>query len=244
MPGGRPPKLDLIVDRVPVIDPESKQPTGDLRGVTMIEKLTGDLRVGMPVHRAAKRAGITSETFYQWEKSAGRARTVLANDPDAEISDYDRLCIVFSDAVDQAELEWEARQNTELERLARGGIEQVETVVKVQRDPATGQETELERRTKTTRTLPDANVLLTRLKLRFPKEYAERHVLAGDSESGAIPVEIRVAALADAAQRFAAENRPRSRRRARRRLRTKAASRDQSGGTEAPSGQPGRSGGK
>jgi hypothetical protein len=237
MPGGRPPKLELVVDRVPVIDPETKQPTGDMRPVTMIEKLTGDLRVGMPVHRAAKRAGITSETFYQWEKSAGRARTVLASNDDAEISDYDRLCIAFSDAVDQAELEWEARQNTELERLARGGIEQIETVVKV--DTA-GQE--IERRTKTTRTLPDANVLLTRLKLRFPKEYAERHVLAGDTESGAIPVEVRVAALAEAAQRFAAETRPRSRRRARRRLRSRTATRDHREGTGAPTGAPGRSG--
>lgn len=197
-PGGRPPKLDAIVNTRAVLDDDG-HPTGDRAPVTLIEQITNDLRAGMPVHRAAKRAGITSETFYSWEKSAGRARTMVASGQVAasRLKAYDRKCIEFSDRVNDAELEWELRQNVELERVARGGIVQTSTVVKVDANGV-----ELERRTTTSTTLPDPHVLLARLKLRFPKSYSDRVVVAGDTESGAIPIEVRAASLADAAARF------------------------------------------
>lgn len=233
MAGGRPPKLSVVVDRVPVLNADG-EPTGELRDVTMIEHLATDLGVGMPVHRAAKRAGITSETFYQWEKAAGRARTRLANGVEHDdLTDYDRLCIEFSDRVNAAELAWEARQNAELERLGRGGIPTL-TV----REKVDGQGNVIERTETRSTTLPDAQVLLSRLRLRFPKDYSDRLVIAGEGEGGAIPVEVRAAALASAAERFAA-SKPRSRRAARRRLRRRPAPSSSPAGIQTSSGAAG-----
>lgn len=197
MAAGRPPKLDLVIRHRDVYDTTVDPPRVTGREpVTVIDSIVGDLRAGMPAHRAAKRAGISSDTFYEWEKVAGRARAKQQR-PGAKLTAYDVGCLEFSDRVNQAELEWELATNIELERISRGGIV-TETVVEV-RDNAG---TLVSRKVTTGATLPDARTLLTRLKLRLPDVYRERIDVGGDGEGGAIPVELRARSLAEALRDF------------------------------------------
>lgn len=210
MPGGRPPKAKDIIGRRPLLD-DNGHDTGKTTPIRRIDQICDDLAIGMPIRRACKRAGIAEATFYLWEKTAGRALATLHN-PDGngtkDLTDDEKRCVEFLERVTAAELEWESRSNAALERLAAGGIIQVTETVKVQvikgADGETEREEEIERTTRTTETLPDARVLMGRLKVRFPADYQERVIVAGTGEDGAIPVEHRVQSLADALAQFQA----------------------------------------
>lgn len=191
---GRPSKINDVVATRPVLDAEGN-PTGETTEITVADQIVADVRTGMYADRAARRAGITTRTFYEWEKIGRETQRRLdAGEITAsKLRAYERRCLDFSLAIEQAEVEWETRANADLERIARGGIPQRETIVKVGTD---GQE--IERRTKESHTLPDAAVIMKRLALRFPDRYTARVQVEGTGEGGEIPVDVRIRNLGDA----------------------------------------------
>lgn len=190
---GRPSKInDVIATRT---DPE----TGTTIEITVAEQIIGDVRTGMYAERAARRAGIATSTFYEWEKIGRETRRRL-DSGEVTLSSLrvrERRCLDFSEAVEVAEVEWETRKNADLERLARGGVEQIETIVKVERGED-GTEREIERRTKRSTTLPDKDVIRWQLRHRLPAIYTDRVTVEGTGEGGAIDVDVRVRNLGDA----------------------------------------------
>lgn len=191
---GRPSKINDVVAERPVLD-ENGDPTGDVVEITVADQIVADVRAGLYAERAARRAGIHTSTFYEWEKVGreSRRRIEAGQTTLSQLRVYERRCLDFSEAVAQAEAEWEARANVDLERLARGQIAVVETTEKVDADGRV-----LERRTKTSHTLPDAAVLRWRLERRFPDRYGHRTLVEGTGDDGAIPVELRAKQLGEA----------------------------------------------
>lgn len=191
---GRPSKINDVVATRPVLDGDGN-PTGETVEITVADQIVADVRTGMYADRAARRAGITTRTFYEWEKIGRETQRRLdaGEITPSKLRAYERRCLDFSLAIEQAEVEWETRANADLERIARGGILQRETIVKVD---AEGRE--IERRTKEATTLPDAAVIMKRLALRFPDRYTSRVQVEGTGEGGEIPVDVRIRNLGDA----------------------------------------------
>jgi hypothetical protein len=188
---GRPTKINDIVQTRPILD-ETGEPTGDVQEITVADQIIGDVRVGLYAERAARRAGIATSTFYDWEKLGRETRRRLERG-EVNLSDLrvkERRCLEFSEAVDRAEVEFETRAQADLERLARGQIAIVETTTKVNDKGET-----VETRTKRSHTLPDPAVIQWRLERRFPEIYGRRTKIEGTGEDGSIPVEVRAANL-------------------------------------------------
>lgn len=202
MPGGRPPKIADVIARREIRDPSTQEIIG-YREITRADQIIEDLHRGLYLERAAKRADVDKTTVYEWQQVATRAQAAKLHDPKYRLSAHERRCIEFSHAVEVAEIEWEAAQNTALERLSRGEIEQVVTTIKVDAEGKT------ETTTKTSLTLPDAETIKWRLIRRFPHLYNPPKVIAGiDDEGKAVPLEVRVASLAEAARRFKSQASP------------------------------------
>lgn len=172
--------------------------------VTVAEQIIAAIRAGNYIEGAAAAAGITKQTVYEWRHVA--ARTRIAGTPDADLTDHQRRCITFSDAVDEAEGIWEVNANRTLERIARGGIEQEVVTVKTDHRGNV-----VERTTRTTSTLPDARVIEWRLKRRFRDRYAERVEVTG-ADGDPLGVELsmdeRAASLVELAARVRGADAP------------------------------------
>lgn len=185
MPGGRPSTIDAVVGYRDV--------DGERVEITIADRIVASLRAGLFLEPAIAGSGAGKETVYGWIREAGRLRKEYRGDfTTAQLTDHQRRCIEFSDAVDEADGLWEVDSNTLLERLGRGGIPQVTTTIK--RGPAPrgehgeqlfdeeGRELRgaiLEETTKTAHTLPDAETLKWRLTRRHPDRYAQRLELSG-----------------------------------------------------------------
>lgn len=196
---GRPSKINDVIAERPVVD-ENGDPTGDIVEITVADQIISDVRAGLYAERAARRAGIATSTFYDWEKRGREARRQIdaGQTTLSQLRVNERRCLEFSEAVEQAEAEWEARANVDLERLSRGGVAIVETTVKVGPDGNV-----LEERTKTSHTLPDAATIEWRLERRFPDRYGRRTKIEGTGEGGAVPVELRAKQLGEALREHA-----------------------------------------
>lgn len=164
MPAGRPSKIDQVIGR-------------DASGapVTASERIIQALRAGNFVEEAAAAAGVNKTTIYEWLLLGARAANDVAEGrlKRSKLTKYQRRLIEFSNAVAQADGEWVVGTNASLERLGRGGIEQVtvrETVTLL-RDAdgnLTGEE-EVTRVTTTSRSMPNSAVLMWRLARRSAK---------------------------------------------------------------------------
>lgn len=192
---GRPTKINEVIATRPILDPETREPTGDVEEITVADQIIADVRAGMYAERAARRAGIATSTFYDWEKIGRetRRRLDLGETTLSSLRVKERRCLEFSEALEVAEAEWETRKIADLERLARGGVVQEEVVVKVDADG-----NELERRTKRTASLPDKDVIRWQLRHRLPAVYTDRVQVEGTGEDGAIDVRVRAENLAGA----------------------------------------------
>lgn len=161
--------------------------------ITVGDRIINALRAGAYFEQACAAAGVGKETAYGWLRLAGQVRIRTAGDPDlARLTDHERQCFRFSDAVLEAEGQWEIGALATLEQLARGGIEQLKTVVKVD---VTGNVLETTRETK--HTLPSAAVLMWRLERKHPERYGRRP--EGDSGSGerSLSIDDRAVALVE-----------------------------------------------
>lgn len=178
---GRPPLIRAVIGH----NAETGEP------ITTFDRIVNALRAGAYFEQACAFAGIHKDTAYGWLSIAGQIRLRTAGDPDREqLTSHEADCLDFSDAVAEADAQWEVNALLTLERLGRGGIP-IEKVV-TKRGPATtnpqGERVDgpiLETTTTKESSLPHAAVLMWRLERRFPKRY--RRPGEQDSERGDTP---------------------------------------------------------
>lgn len=157
--------------------------------VTVADAIVEGVRVGLYLEPAIAATGVGKTIVYEWMKIAGKVRTRSHGDPDVlELTDHELACCVFLDALESASGMWEKSANVELERLGRGGIAQEVVTIKID---AEGNE---EVTTRTSKTLPDARVLMWRLERRFPSRYGQRIQLT-DKDAVELSPEERAEAL-------------------------------------------------
>lgn len=167
---GRPSNLTTVIGYTEEGDP-----------ITVGNRIVNALRAGAYFEQACSAAAVHKETAYGWLRIAGKARIRARGDLDSiddTLTDHERACLTFSDSVAEAESSWEVGALALLERLARGGIAQVKTVVKVDTKGKV-----LETTTTTEHSLPSAQVLEWRLERRFPQRYGRRISIEDDRES-------------------------------------------------------------
>jgi hypothetical protein len=156
--------------------------------ITSADRIVQAIRAGNYIEAAAPLGGVDKRTAYHWLKTGAKA---YAKD-DAVRTDFERACMSFSHAVAKAQAEAEAEDVAQLARLARGGLPQIVTTVKI----VDGKE--VERTTKTEATLPNDRVLTWRLERRFPDRWGRQRVELTGPEGEAIPVEVRATKLVEA----------------------------------------------
>lgn len=202
MPRGQPSKIDQVVAEVDVRD-DTGTVTGT-RSVTASERIVQAIRIGMYLEPAAASAGVHKDTVYGWLRTGAQAHAALATaeatgTPPRELTDHERRCMDFSDAVARAESEWELAANSQLERLARGDVEVVTITEKVD---AKGNV--VERTSRTERLAPNAQVLQLRLTRRFMERYAGRIEVTGAGGEPLVPEDHRARNLADSMRAYLA----------------------------------------
>lgn len=184
---GRPSKIDQIVG--------TRDVDGQQVPVTAADRITSALRTGNYFEQACAAAGVHRETAYGWLRVGAQlhARAAAYDVPfdDIDATEHERRCAAFSDAVAQAEAEWEVAAITQLEALARGGTK-IETVT-VKDD---GQGNVLERSTRTETLPPNAQVIEWRLTRRHGARWGDRVEVLGRSIDDALPLNDRAEALA------------------------------------------------
>lgn len=161
MPGGHPSDITTIVAH-----------DEDGNPITVADRIVNGLRAGAYFEQCCAAAGIHRETAYGWLRIAGRVRIRHAKGH-ADLTSHEQACLAFSDAVDEAEAQWELSALATLERLGRGGIEEQVVTVKVNADGST------ETSTRSSRTLPVAQVLEWRLERKIPERYGRRVEVTG-----------------------------------------------------------------
>lgn len=184
---GRPSVIDapLVIAR----DAEGN-PT---RSTTVSEKILSAMRAGAGITQAAASANVTTRTVYSWMATGARIEQAAAlaqveNLPPPTPTPHEARCVDFLHAVNIAEADWEILQLTTLEQLGRGGIEQLTTTVKVERqtdDKGNPVEVEVERSERRSMTLPDARVIMWRLERRFPDRYRPQVQVEHVGDAGA-----------------------------------------------------------
>jgi hypothetical protein len=159
VPTGRPSLIDAVVG----CDDEGN-------AITVADRIVAALCAGNYFEQATAAAGIHKETAYGWLRLAAqiqiraKGRTL----EDLQLSDHERRCVEFSDAVVRAEARWEASALDTLEQLGRGGVTATHETLKYD---AAGN---LIERTVRTETLPpNAQVIEWRLTRRFPQRYGQ-----------------------------------------------------------------------
>lgn len=186
---GRPSKIDAVIGH-----DQAGQP------ITASDRIIQALRAGNYVETAAMSVGISKMSVYEWLKVGGQAAMKI-NAPGgnlSKLSQHERKCLAFSDAVREAEAAWEVDSNARLQQLAIGGVTTKTVTEKVDADGKL-----LERTVKTETHAPSAQVLEWRLTRRFPNRYSQRVEVSGPGGE-AVPVEVRARSLADALRDFQA----------------------------------------
>lgn len=188
---GRPPLLTTAAGWV-------TGPDGKRKKITTGDKIVAALRTGAYIEEAAAAAGLTKQTVYQWQRIGTKAaRTVLEHGADMNtLTDHERACWAFADAVAQARADWLLEAHQLLDAEARGGrilrtvTEKTAPVV----DPDTGEQTGtvlLERTVKEEEQGPNWQVTKWRLTVADRKRYGPR-VAAEVSGPDGDPIELHI----------------------------------------------------
>lgn len=205
MPGGRPSEIDKIIGYRDI--------DGTPTPVTVADRIVASMQAGNYLETAAKGAGVNKVAVYEWMKVAARAEIRSAGRPDdnATLTDHERRCIAFANAVREAESSWEVAAVTTLEALGRGGLPVEIRTIERGPSPREGVPGPILKETvHTTHLAPDARVIEWRLMRRFPDRYSERIELSGP---GGGPMELsmeeRAAGMVDVAKRMLKRGNPR-----------------------------------
>lgn len=195
--GGRPSKLSA---------PTVVMRDGTRQTITVAERIVDLIRSGAYAERAARSAGIAKGTFYGWLEVAGQARQLLAaGTAPSKLTDHQRECLQFSDAVEDAEAAYEMGALLGLERLAVGMPREVVTEKWIR--GANGEEVLAERTVRTETGVPSAHAIIWKLTRRFPERY-QLNFDPGAAASELSDVDLTDSALAsmiDDVDRFLAE---------------------------------------
>lgn len=162
--GGRPSAMDRVV--------------ADYQGrlVTVEQRILAAVRQGCYLEEAVALAGIHKDTAYGWLKLAAAAKYRAAGHPvdETDLTDHERRCIDFSDALERARGEYITETLLTIERIGRGGQVQKRTTTK--RD---GNGEVLETVTVEQELAPNWAALAWRLEKAFPARYGVRVDIAG-----------------------------------------------------------------
>lgn len=192
MPGGQPSKIDQVVGYTTITRADG---TTEEAPVTAADRIVGSLKNGNYFEQSCAAAGVHRETAYGWLRTGAQAIARAASRgttlDEAGVTDHELACVQFSDAVAEAEAEWEVRANTTLEQLARGGL-RIQTVT--EKHDANGNL--VERTTKTERLQPSAQVIEWRLTRRYPDRYGQRVDVFARAADQSLPMEDRASAVA------------------------------------------------
>lgn len=194
MPGGRPSKIDQVVGTRTADD-------GTTIDITAADRILLALRTGNYFEQACAAAGVHRETAYGWLRRGAQsvARAALTDVPveELDLTSHDLRCVEFSDAVAQAEAQWEVQANTLLENAARGGG--VEVTVTEKHDAAGNL---VETTTRTTTLPPNVQVIEWRLTRRYPDRYYPRVGFVFPAVSDELSVEDKAAVLVGEVRAF------------------------------------------
>lgn len=191
MAGGRPSDIDRIIGR--------NDDTGE--PITVADRIIAGLRAGAYLEPSVAATGVAKSTVYAWIKTAGRIRLRSGGEPTntlPDLTDHERKCCAFLDAVEEAEGIYEIAQNTTLERLGRGGLI-VRTVTRKFNGIEGAPNVECIETTVKEETLPpNAAVVQWRLTRRFQERYSAKFELDTSLlADGALTEAERATALAD-----------------------------------------------
>lgn len=199
MAGGRPSDIDRTIGERRV---EHADGTFELVPVTVSERIIGALRAGNYPEQAAAAAGINKTSLYEWQRIGARATAAVhkGHKTQRQLTAHERRCILFSNAVAEAQATWEVAAVGRLEQLGRGGHEVVTITEKID-----GSGNLTERTTKTETLAPNAQVLEWRLTRMHPDRYSQRVEVTGAAGGPLeLSVEERADSLADQAAAFLA----------------------------------------
>jgi hypothetical protein len=192
MPGGRPPKLDMVVAK-----------TDDGLPVTASEKVLEITRtLWAPWDIVAKAAGITRQTLVAWIREGGLARGRIARGE--RVTASQRRYAEFLDALEKAEGEAVTERLSLIRDAATGGRQRTKTVERVIWEGEGDNRTErvVERVTTTETAEPLWTAAAWLLERRRPAEFGRRVELTGADGTPLVPKEDRAAALAEALEAY------------------------------------------
>ncbi len=200
MPGGRPTKIDQIVGTRTI---EHKDGSTEEVNVTAADRILSALRTGNYFEQACAAAGVHKETAYGWLRRGAQAvaRAAMLNLPveELDLPPTDLRYVEFSDAVAQAEAQWEVQANTLLENAARGGVTEVTVTEK---HDANGNL--VETTTRTTTLPPNVQVIEWRLTRRYSERYYPRVGFVFPAVADELSVEDKAEVLAGELRAFLA----------------------------------------
>lgn len=170
--------------------------------ITVEDQLVDAIRVGTPVHVAAAYAGIADSTLDDYLRTGARTliKQSTGNYVTGDFTPKELACAEFSGRCTQARAEFQYVTMHETEQVARGGIPTEVVTVREERQEVPvrdddgvwlrdedgnlrteGKMVEVERTTRSSVTLPDANIGLKRLQMRHPEQYAISRVIVETS---------------------------------------------------------------
>lgn len=192
MPGGRPPKLDAVVEH------KNGQPVTAAEKVLELTKT-----VWAPSYIVAAHAGIDADTLLAWRKKGGLARAKAARRE--RLSPNERRYAEFLGALEKAEAEAVSLRLGLIQREGQGGYPVTTTTEKTRQVLVKGEVVTLtERTTVTTTARGQWQAEAWQLERRRPAEFGRRVELTGAGGEPLIPREERADALAEQLEAFKA----------------------------------------
>ena len=181
-PNGRPTAIDRVIGE------------HDGHPITVFDRIVGLIENNAYYESAFAAAGVPIDTGRGWLRTGAKVLIKIGDCPvdDAPgLTDLERRCAHFSTAVRQAEGRADVAATLDVQKLARGGVLEQVTTIKVDADG-----NEIERTIKSTYTLPDLRAIQWLQKHGpYRDRYADRVELTG-AEGG--PIELSQAERATA----------------------------------------------
>lgn len=193
MPGGRPPKIDQVIDRRP-----------DGTEVTASQKVIDLTRtIWRPRKAIAAAASVDLATIDNWIKAGGLARARAARGE--KLTPRERRYAEFLGDYEKAEGEAVAARIGGIQRVGQGGYTRRRTVTKTRQAVVKGEVVTLSETTVTEEQADgEWTALAWQLERGLPAEFGRRMELVGRDGTDLVPREQRAATLAEQLEAFQA----------------------------------------